>query len=123
MLHNKIQFGHRKNNTAIKDLLLLASYEYKADSTERIPLIVRNKATIDNLINYQLLVDVGAKSLRDQFVSLTSDVYMVFMLYCFRSPAWFLCYIVSEVQHGCYVVLFHMMLLVANLLLVYSIFT
>ena len=50
-----------KNNTAIKDLLLLASYEYKADSTERTPLIGRNKATIDNLINYQLIVDVGAK--------------------------------------------------------------
>ena len=59
--------GHRKKNTAITDLLLLASYEYKADSTERTPLLGRNKATIDNLINYQLLVDVGAKSLRDQF--------------------------------------------------------
>jgi hypothetical protein len=28
-----------KNNTAIKDLLLLASYEYKADSTERTSLL------------------------------------------------------------------------------------
>jgi hypothetical protein len=56
-----------KLNTAVNDLLLLASPEYKAGSTERPPLLGWNKATIDNLINYQLLVDVRAKSLRDQF--------------------------------------------------------
>ena len=56
-----------KLNTAVKDLLLLASYEYKAGSTEQPPFLGKNKATIDNLINDQLLVDVRAKSLRDQF--------------------------------------------------------
>jgi hypothetical protein len=41
--------------------------QYKADSTERPPLLGWNKATIDNLVNYQLLVNVGDKSLCEQF--------------------------------------------------------
>ena len=40
---------------------------YKADSTDRPALLGWNKATTDNFINYQLLVVVEAKSLRDQF--------------------------------------------------------
>ena len=45
---------------------------YKADSNERPPLLGWQKATIDNLINYQLLVDFGAKLLCDQFKCMNS---------------------------------------------------
>lgn len=71
-----IQILHRITGLPFYCKLNVPIGQYKADSTERPPLLGWNKATIDNLVNYQLLVNVGAKSLCEQFncIDSVSDI-------------------------------------------------